>query len=155
MMNRTKGILAAGSLTGLVLVTILALGFPDTGANSDNDQETAVSEPTPIVIQQPETDSNKNKAIQAWQTYSSDLENTVKTMQQREEAYRAQIEAANQTILQLQDEVNSANAAASVQISAPVSAPAPVNHDDDDGGDEHEEHEHEEHEHEEHEDDDD
>ena len=147
-MNRTKGILAAGSLTGLVIITMLALGFSSIGASWGGEKETAVIEPTPTIIQEPQVDQNASETVRAWQKYGRDLETTVLTMQEREAQYQAQIETANQTILQLQDQVNGANAAASVQISAPASvpasAPAPTYHDDD--HDEHEEHEeHEEH----------
>ena len=139
-MNRTKGILAAGSLTGLVIITMLALGFSSIGASWGGEKETAVIEPTPIVIQEPQPEQDASKAVRAWQKYGRELESTVQTMQQREAQYQAEIEAANQTILQLQDQVNGANAAASVQISAPVNAPAANN------GDSHEQEEHEEHE---------
>ena len=112
----------------------------------------AVSEPAPILIEQPTDNSADEAAIEAWQEYATDLENTVNTMQQREGEYQTQLESANQTIINLQDQVNSANAAAS----------APANYEDDyeeyDDDDEHDEYEHEdddEHEHEEHEDDDD
>lgn len=137
-MNRTKGILAAGSLTGLIVMTMLALGFKNINAQTN---EMGTVEPTPIIIQQPETGAATNEAVQAWQTYSSDLENTVQTMQQREATYQAQIEAANQTILQMQDQANAANAAVGVQMGAPVPTFR-----------ENESHEHEEHESEEYDD---
>ncbi len=145
-MNRTKGILAAGTLTGLVVVTLLALGFSNIGAKS-GDEETGVTEPTPVVVQQPVDNSADEAAVQAWQDYTAQLENTVNTMQSRENEYQAQLEAANQTIIGLQDQVNSVNAAASMSVSAPASVPAsaPAYYEDDDHG-EHEEHEHEEHE---------
>ncbi len=149
-MNRTKGILAAGTLTGLVLMTLLALGFSNIGAKS-GDEETAVTEPTsaPVVIEQPVDNSADEAAVQAWQDYAAQLETTVNTMQSRENEYQAQLEGANQTIIQLQDQVNSANAAASMSISAPANAPAsvpasaPAYYEDDDHGEhaEHEEHE--------------
>jgi hypothetical protein len=142
-MNRTKGILAAGSLTGLVLMTMLALGFSGLGAWGTGEEETAVSDPITTVIQEPQMDQNAGETVRAWQKYGRDLETTLQTMQEREAQYQAQIEAANQTILQLQDQVNSANAAPSIQIIAPANAPvsAPVSHE------QHEEHEaHEEHE---------
>jgi len=124
-MNRTKAILAAGTFTGLVLITILALGFGNLQAKTDG-----AAEATAVNIQLPETTNMTNEqALQAWQEYSAELEQTVQTMQERDAAYQQQLEAANQTILQLQDQMNSAN-------SAPVH---------------YEEHEHEEHEHEEHE----
>lgn len=117
-MNRTKGILAAGTLTGLVLITILALGFGNLRAdrNADVAAETAVS---PVNVPAATTASSaagaqiNEEAVQAWQQYSAELEETVRTMQTREAAYQAQIEAANQTILQLQDSINTANSGAS------------------------------------------
>lgn len=117
-MNRTKGILAAGTLTGLVLITILALGFGNLRAdrNADVAAETAVS---PVNVSTATTASSaagaqiNEEAVQAWQQYSAELEETVRTMQTREAAYQAQIEAANQTILQLQDSINTANSGAS------------------------------------------
>ena len=127
-MNRTKAILAAGTITGLLLLTILALGLGDLQAKSAGD--TAVP-PSTVEVQLPPTNGMTNEeALQAWQTYCAELEQTVRTMQERETAYQQQLDAANQTILQLQDQVNSANS-------------APAYHDDDDRY-EHEEHEHEE-----------
>lgn len=130
-MDRKKGILAAGTLTGLVLITILALGFGHLQAQSAAD--TAVA-PTTTEVSLPETNGmTAEEALQAWQAYSAELEQTVLTMQERDAAYQQQLDAANQTILQLQDQINSAN-----------SAPAFF-------GDDHERFEHEAHEHEEHE----
>lgn len=127
-MNRTKAILAAGTITGLLLLTLLALGLGDLQAKSAGD--TAVS-PSAVEVQLPQTNSMANQeALQAWQTYSAELEQTVRTMQERETAYQQQLDAANQTILQLQDQINSTNS-------------APAYHGDDESY-EHEEHEHEE-----------
>lgn len=133
-MNRTKGILAAGTLTGLVIITLLGLGFGNLGALTDNsstDSGTAV--PQVVVPQEPQvntTDPAAEEAVKAWQDYSAELEQTVRTLQERENAYQSQIDAANDTIVNLQDQINSTNSAASntVRVS------------------EHEEHEHEEHE---------
>lgn len=131
-MNRTKGILGAGTLTGLVLITILALGFGNIrgGALAD----TAVGPATTEAPLLPQTkDLTGEEALQAWQTYSTELEQTVRTMQDREAAYQQQLDTANQTILQLQDQINSSSGNRSY---------------DDDDRDEHEEHEREEHDHE-------
>jgi hypothetical protein len=131
-MNRTKGILVAGTLTGLVLVTILALGFGNLQAKSAED--TAVA-PAAAEVALPQTNGlAAEEALQAWQDYSTELEQTVRTMQDRDTAYQQQLDAANQTILQMQDQINSAN-----------NAPAYYDDDDDDRY-EHEEREHEEHE---------
>lgn len=146
-MNRTKGILAAGTLTGLVVITLLALGFGNLGASGgQGETNTAVSEPAPVIIeqQQPVDNSADEAAVQAWQEYTTQLENTVQTMQSRENEYQAQLDAANQTIINLQDQMNTANAAAG----------APTHYDDDDHG-EHEDHDDDHGEHEEHDDDDD
>lgn len=135
-MNRTKGILAAGTLTGLVLITILALGFGNLQAKSVED--TAVAPATEVTL--PQTNGlTAEEALQAWQDYSAELEQTVRTMQDRDTVYQQQLDAANQTILQLQDQINSAN------------NPPAYYDDDDDDRYEHEEREHEEREHEEHE----
>lgn len=99
-MDRKKGILAAGTLTGLVLITLLALGFGNLGATADN--ATAVSQQPQIVT----TDPAAQDAVQAWQEYSAGLEQTVRTLQERENAYQSQIDSANQTIVNLQGQVN-------------------------------------------------
>lgn len=144
-MNRTKGILAAGTLTGLVIITLLGLGFGNLGsliAASDGG-EPAVPLQIPQEPQLTTTDPAAEEAVQAWQDYSSNLEETVRVMQERESAYQSQIDTANDTIVNLQDQINSANSAAS-------SGGGGHYEDDDDDGYEHEEHE----EHEDHDDDD-
>jgi hypothetical protein len=108
-MNSTKSILAVGTFAGLVLITILALGFGDLQARSTED--TAVA-PSAAEISLPQTNNMSNEeALQAWQAYSAELEQTVRTMQDRDTAYQQQLDAANQTILQLQDQINGANSA--------------------------------------------
>jgi hypothetical protein len=147
-MNRTKGILAAGTLTGLVIITLLGLGFGNLGALAagGNESDTAVPQELPQEPQITTTDPAAAEAVQAWQEYSTELEQTVRVMQEREAAYQSQINSANDTIVNLQDQVNSANSAAS-------SGGGAFYEDDDDDRYEHEEHEsHEEHE--DHEDDD-
>jgi hypothetical protein len=126
IMSRTKGILAAGTLTGLVLITILALGFGSLQAQSSRNMPFVPA--TEVGI--PPTNSLANEeTLQAWQDYSAQLEQTVRVLQERDIAYQQQLEASNQTILQLQDQMNSGRSTFG----------------------EHEEHEREEHEHEEHE----
>ncbi|MCB8927748.1 MAG: hypothetical protein H6652_19205 [Ardenticatenaceae bacterium] len=137
-MNRKKGILAAGTLTGLVLITILGLGFGNLGAlASGGSSDTAVQQEIPQQPQVDTTDPAAAEAVQAWQDYSSELEQTVRVMQEREAAYQSQLDQANNTIVNLQDQVNTSNSAASS---------SGANYDDDDRY-EHEEHEsHESHE---------
>lgn len=121
-MNRMKGILAAGTLTGLLLVTGLAFGF----GKSDKEvvSETAVPQEIPETIVNPivipeepvenvwvKTGANTETAVSGnadeQSIYTQQLESALQTMQAREAEYRTQIDTANQTILQLQDRVNS------------------------------------------------
>lgn len=140
-MSRKKGILAAGSMTGFILLAILALGFRNISANGGEGQNAVFTESAPLTLQQPEPGTDAETASQAWQTYSRQLEDVVQTMQQREADYQAQLEQANQTILQLQEQLNNANVGSAYQIN-----PATAAGDDDDGAYEYAEHEHEGHE---------
>ncbi len=92
-MNRIKGILAAGTLTGLVLITILALSWGNVSGAAAN----APAEPAAIV-QPMATDAA------TLQAQNVQLQNALQTMQAREAQYQAQIEAANQSITQLQSQ---------------------------------------------------
>jgi hypothetical protein len=103
IMSRTKGILAAGTLTGLVLITILALGF---GSLQAQPSRTATAVPATEVGVPPTNSLANEETLQAWQAYSSQLEQTVRILQERDIAYQQQLEASNQTILQLQDQIN-------------------------------------------------
>ena len=153
-MNRMKAILAAGTLTGLLLITALTFGL---GGGAD--AETAVDAPAAAteiivnpVVMPGEADvaagtettaqieaATAGQQAQAYQVYAKDLETALKTMQSREAEYQLQIETANQTVLQLQDQLNGQIAAqtaaappAAVVISAPAPAPAGYQGDDDD-----------------------
>ena len=103
-MNRLKGMIAAGTLTGLILITVIVLSMRNANAAA----EPAFSAVT-ITQDQPDTSLTGAEAVQAWQTYSTELENTIRIMQDREAQYQAELEAANATILELQDQLNSAN----------------------------------------------
>ena len=108
-MNRKKGVLTAGALTGLLLVVLLGLGFGNSQAKSAD--ATAVA-PAAVVESLPQTNGmTTEEALQAWQDYSAQLEQTVQTLQGRDAAYQQQLDLANQTIVQLQDQINSANSA--------------------------------------------
>lgn len=134
-MTRTKGILAAGTFTGLVLITILALGFgPLNRSQAQSSGDTAAAPAgEPALLNS--NGLNSEEAVRAWQDYSTQLEETVRTLQERDSAYQQQLDAANQTILQLQDQINN--------------DPAPSffgNHEAREEHEEHEDHEHDEHE---------
>lgn len=141
-MKKTKSIIAAGLLTGIVLIGLLIMGMSSMNSLTAQDNSASFVEPTNIVIPQPEEQMAADQSLHAWQNYSAELEQAVQVMQDREAQYQAQIESANTTIKQLQDQINSAN---NTQNSTNPSRYF------EDEAHEHEEHEYEEHEHEEHE----
>lgn len=145
-MTRIKAILAAGTLTGVVLATAVGLGVRNI-VNAD--------EPTvePTEVTEPEPDPEAVIEAQRQQ---------LEIMRAREEQYRAEIEAANQSILDLQTQLaqpvyvqgapqDSGAAPASVQ-SAPAPSGGGEEHEDDERDDHEEDDDHEERE--DHEDDD-
>lgn len=93
-MTRIKGIIAAGTLTGLIVITIFALGFRN--ANAAQSTQTNPTDTTTIVTTAPD------QTTQDMQAYTAELETALQTMQARELQYRQQIDTANQTIQQLQ-----------------------------------------------------
>ena len=107
-MNRLKGMIAAGTLTGLILITVVVLSIRNANAAAEAD-----SAPVILTQNQPDASLNGEEAVQAWQTYSAELENTIRVMQDREGQYQTELEAANTTILDLQDQLNNANQSAS------------------------------------------
>lgn len=151
-MNRIKAILAAGTLTGLVAVTAVVLGLGQAGVNTAaaNDPAAAPSVIVNPVVLPAETDglgsaetqaqieamaataqavsvqaAQTGQTAQAYQAYAQQLEAAVQVMQSREAEYQAQIEAANQTILQLQDQINS-QTSAQAAVAQPPAIIAPV-----------------------------
>ena len=136
-MTRIKAILAAGTLTGVVLAAAVGLGVRNITTANTAVEPTA--QPTP-------TSSAEAEAVIAAQ--QAQLE----TMLAREEQYRAQIEAANQSILALQEQlaqpVYMQQSQPTAQVAAqpaaqPTAQPAPA---PSGGGQEREDDEHEEHE---------
>jgi predicted nucleic acid-binding Zn-ribbon protein len=103
-MNRLKGMIVAGTLTGLILITVIVLSIRNANAAAES-----VSAPVSIIQDQPDASLSGEEAVQAWQTYSTELENTIRVMQDREGQYQTELEAANATILDLQDQLNNAN----------------------------------------------
>lgn len=124
-MNRLKGMIAAGTLTGLILITVVVLSIRNANAAAE-----PVSAPVSIIQDQPDASLNGEEAVQAWQTYSAELENTIRVMQDREGQYQTELEAANTTILDLQDQLNNANQTSSYR-----------EHEDHEDNEEHEDHE--------------
>ena len=106
-MNRTKGIIVAATLTGLLLITILALGFGKVATKS---AESAASTPNATELTSSDaTNEQLRQELNSWQEYSKQLEQTVRIMQGREAQYQQQLESANQVIVQLQDQINRGN----------------------------------------------
>jgi hypothetical protein len=108
-MDRKKGILAAGTFTGLILITILALGFGSLRTSSAVSE--ATTPPTAEVAAPAANSPDADQALQEWQTYSAELEQTIQTLLERDALYQQQLDTANETITSLQDEVNAANSA--------------------------------------------
>jgi small-conductance mechanosensitive channel len=106
-MSRMKGILVAASLTALVLVTFLALGFGNVIAGPA--EPTAAAATLSASTTAKTGNGTVEQQLQAWQDYSHELENTVSIMQLREAQYQQQLAAASQAIGQLQAELNELN----------------------------------------------
>lgn len=106
-MNRMKGILAAGTLTGVIVLTILVFGFGSTNAQSQEAATTQDIVVQPVVMpDNSETAVTNSAELQSLQDYNQQLEAALQVMQEREAVYQAQIEQANRTVLELQDQLN-------------------------------------------------
>lgn len=102
-MNRMHALLMAGGLTGLMLATMLALGFGGDRSAAALGRLSAAStaEPTPPAITSTlpaETPAD----VDALQEQNRQLREAVRLMQTREAEYLRQIEAANQALGQTQ-----------------------------------------------------
>jgi hypothetical protein len=97
--QRLKHLLAAGILTGLVLATVIAFAWRDTSRAGANAMNTGAAQ----AMSSPES-------TDTWRTENEQLRQAVETMRVREQAYQTQLEAANRTILQLQDGAANAHA---------------------------------------------
>jgi chromosome segregation ATPase len=91
-MGRIKAIIAAGAVTGVVLVAVVALNVDRLSAGGE------VSSPPES---EPPTDVLSDPEIQVLLQEQQDLEAAVSQMQAREAEYTRQIEAAQQTIEEL------------------------------------------------------
>lgn len=110
-MDRKKGILAAGTFTGLILITILALGFGSLQASS---ADSGANDPAAAGVVAPASNNtDAEQALREWQAYGAELEQTIQTLQERDAVYQQQLQSANDTITTLQNEVNAANSAPS------------------------------------------
>ncbi|RMD53135.1 MAG: hypothetical protein D6835_01310 [Candidatus Thermofonsia bacterium] len=103
-MDRMKRILTAGTLTGLVLIIALVFGFGRIKANGNEAAITPEIVVNPVVM--PDGTAVDLSSPEGQAAYTQQLEATLQVMQAREAAYQQQIDAANQTILQMQDQIN-------------------------------------------------
>jgi len=110
-MKNHKGMIATGVLSGLVIITLLMVGLGNIAAVVE--KGSVGPQKTKQIPQDANTNTSSDEALRAWQQYSAELEQTIITMQDRENSYQDQIDLANQTILQLQDELNAANSSTS------------------------------------------
>lgn len=144
-MDRLKGILAAGTLTGLVLITAVAfsLGGPADATNAPPTEPAIVIQT--VYVPQEETAVQNSAPSQvvtsgqgdASQEYITQLEAALQVMQTREGQYQTQIETANQTITQLEGQMNQ------TASNAPLAGQYEEHDEDDDhddDGDDDEEH---------------
>ena len=111
MMTQKKGILIAGTLTGLILLTMLAFGFANVSALFGRDDAQTVP-PVPALQPGQALESSAPADIQALQDYVLRLESTVQTMQLREAQYQQRLQAANQVIVEMQQAQSNAGLAA-------------------------------------------
>jgi len=93
--NRLYGILAAGVLTGLVLAVIVAFSWGQRN-------EIEAAESAPVTLTLPAEDPPDT--VEGLRTENEQLRAALAVYQEREGTYRAQLETANQTILQLQQD---------------------------------------------------
>ncbi len=109
-MNRAKGLLAAGTLTGVILITVLVFGFGSLKAQPDDAQANPDTAAPAVVLPADATTATTTQAnaqeLQDLRAYNQQLEAALQIMQEREAVYQAQIEQANRTVLQLQDQLN-------------------------------------------------
>ncbi len=120
-MTQKKGILTAATLTGLILLTLLAFGSANVSALFGRDAAPAVQ---PVQAAQPvqALDGTSQADVQALQDYVVRLESALQTMQIREAQYQQRLQAANQVIMDMQQ----------VQANAGFAANgARLEHDDD------------------------
>lgn len=96
--NRIKNLLIAGAVTGLLLATLLALGFRGTVRAAED----------PAGNVQPQT-LPADMTTTNLQAENAQLRSAVNTLLNREGQYQQQLELANQTILQLQSQLSQAN----------------------------------------------
>ncbi len=100
-----KRTIAVGAFAGILIITLFALGFGNLGADNSS-----VSAGLATTTQTIDTTAPNTTDPDALQQYNAELEQALRTMQERETTYRTQLDLANQTIVQMQDQMNSPQA---------------------------------------------
>ena len=96
-MTQKKSIVIAGTLAGLILMTILAFSFTDISALIPRDQAQSLQPATDVQS----LDVNSQEDVQALQDYATELESALQIMQDREAQYQEELYTANQTITEM------------------------------------------------------
>jgi hypothetical protein len=103
-MSRIKSILIAGTFTGLILITVLALWPGSLEAQTPAATSSVAAVANDVSLKNSLT---SEEALRAWQDYSAQLEQTVRVLQARDQAYQQQLDSASRTIVRLQAQINS------------------------------------------------
>ena len=77
-----------------------------SSSQAQSDAETVAAPATEPTLSAANELTNE-ETLQAWQEYSMQLEQTIRALQARDADYQQQLNQANITILQLQDQINS------------------------------------------------
>ena len=96
-MTQKKSIVIAGTLAGLILMTILAFSFTDISALIPRDQAQSLQPATDVQS----LDVNSQEDVQALQDYATELESALQIMQDREAQYQEELNTANHTITEM------------------------------------------------------
>lgn len=92
--KQLANLLGAGTLTGLILASILLFGQGRLNDSSSALETQTMSNPVIVEVEQPVTDPN----AAALQAQNEQLQEALQTMQERETAYQEQIDIANQAL---------------------------------------------------------
>jgi len=99
-MNRLQGILAAGTLTGLIIITVLAFSWRDAAGQQGSLPAEGSLDSRPANAAMINNDGDVQAQIAGLQRYNEQLESAVQIYQAREAQYQQQIELANQALQQ-------------------------------------------------------
>jgi hypothetical protein len=146
-MSRIQALLTAGALTGLVIVALFWYRTSDTASAVTS---TVAATPVTIMV----ADDTATPDLHLLLAQNQQLRETVTTLLNREEAYRQQIEAANQQMLATQEHPATDSSTTGRLFQGEDDDEHEEDEHEEDENEGHEREEHEEYEHEGHDDDD-